>query len=270
MKKTRKQNRAFTLIELLVVIAVIAILAALLLPAFASARPQARRISCSNNLKQVGLSFRTWALDHDGRMPMQVSQFQGGDFEDIGIRVAAATQLASRGVSKMFLVLSNQLSTPKVRYCPAEYESTARQAATSFRGLTVAYAIPYLNDLNVSYFIGVDASETRPRMFLSGDHNLGGNADPPTVAFLAAPSVGTPFVALGTNFINTAAGPAWMDNQHSKQGNIGLADGSVECFSRSNLQNALKSSDDTGHAGPPNAVQATGSTGAGRNRIQLP
>ena len=269
MKKTRKQNRAFTLIELLVVIAVIAILAALLLPAFASARPQARRISCSNNLKQVGLSFRTWALDHDGRMPMQVSQFQGGDFEDIGIRVAAATQLASRGVSKMFLVLSNQLSTPKVRYCPAEYESTARQAATSFRGLTVAYAIPYLNDLNVSYFIGVDASETRPRMFLSGDHNLGGNADPPTVAFLAAPSVGTPFVGLGTNF-TTNMGPAFMDNMHAKQGNVGMADGSVDYFSRSDLQNALKSSGDRSRFGPPNAVQAAGSTGAGLNRIQLP
>ena len=269
MKNTRKQNKAFTLIELLVVIAVFAILAALLLPAFASAKPQARRISCSNNLKQVGLSFRSWAIDHDGRMPMQVSQMQGGDSEDIGIRVCAATQLASRGVSKMFLTLSNQLSTPKVLYCPAEYETTARVAATSFRGLTVVYGIPYMNDLNVSYFIGVDASETSPRMFLSGDHNLGGNADPPTVAFLAAPSVGTPFVGLGTNF-TANMGPAFMDNMHAKQGNIGLADGSVEYFSRSNLQNALKNSGDMGHAGPPNANQATGSTGKGCNRIQLP
>ena len=270
MKNTRKQNKAFTLIELLVVIAVFAILAALLLPAFASAKPQARRISCSNNLKQVGLSFRSWAIDHDGRMPMQVSQMQGGDSEDIGIRVCAATQLASRGVSKMFLVLSNQLSTPKALYCPAEYENTARQAATSFRGVTAAHTIPYMNDLNVSYFIGVDADETFPRMLLTGDHNLGGNANPPTTAFLAAPSVGTPFVALGTNFANTATGPAWMDNQHSKQGNVGLADGSVEYFSRTNLQNALKSSGDKGHAGPPNAVQAMGSTGTGMNRIQLP
>ena len=104
-------------------------------------------------------------------------------------------------------------------------KAPVRQAATSFSGVAAAPAsVPYTNDLNVSYFIGVDAQETYPRMLLTGDHNLGGNANPPTTPYLAAPSTGTPFVYLGTNFIANS-GPAFMNNMHAQQGNVGMADG---------------------------------------------
>ncbi len=75
---SRSASQAFTLVELLVVIAIIAILAAILFPVFARARENARRTSCSSNLKQIGLAWIQYNQDYDEKIMRFSNGVSGG------------------------------------------------------------------------------------------------------------------------------------------------------------------------------------------------
>jgi prepilin-type processing-associated H-X9-DG protein len=200
MKQARAQfSAAFTLIEL------IFILAAVFLPALTGQHGSRQQINCVNNLKQVGLAFRTWALDNNDNFPMRTAITNGGAMESV----------TTGNVFRVFQVMSNELSTPRILICPEENDPK-RVSASIFETsvpLGAMNSVPFTNDNNVSYFVNINAQDTFPGMPLCGDHNIAVNGVPAPHGVLQVPPNST---------------VTWFGPRHNKSGNIALADGSVQ------------------------------------------
>jgi prepilin-type N-terminal cleavage/methylation domain-containing protein len=85
--RKRRRTTGFTLIELLVVVAIIAVLAALLLPAVAKARERARQTHCENNMRQFALTLVIYRDDHGGDLPPWLSSLNGSYLKDTNMYV---------------------------------------------------------------------------------------------------------------------------------------------------------------------------------------
>ena len=134
------------------------VLPAMLLPALSRAKSRAQSAMCANNLKQVGIAFKTWALDHNDEFPFNVSTNSGGTLE----LCARGADGYDRNAALHFMVLSNELSTPLILVCPASRNSSSggKSPALDFRNLQSA---------NVSYLLrtGPGIGETNPSEVLA-------------------------------------------------------------------------------------------------------
>lgn len=112
------RRRGFTLIELLVVVTIIAALVALLLPALAKARGQARTVACLANLKQIGLAYATYKSENNEAAPgmNQNGNTPKYDFIPQGLKLTTSNLTVDNGLSYLSYLYMN--SSLKVFICP--------------------------------------------------------------------------------------------------------------------------------------------------------
>jgi prepilin-type processing-associated H-X9-DG protein len=194
---------AFTMVELLAITAVIAFIVLFVLSALSAARQLSLRIQCASNLKSVGLAFRIWEGDNNDNFPMQC--YTNG--------LGEPSYTDSANMFRYFQVMSNELNNPVLLICVADGKRSV--------------AANWTNDFNgshISYFVGLEAKDTLPQCFLTGDANITNGSKIPN----------------GLLTLTTNLPPSWTKKLHNGAGNIVLADGSVQQLSTDELRIALQ------------------------------
>jgi len=196
-------HKGMTLLEVLVVLFVIAILAAMLLPA-STGPSKAPLVTCMSHLKQTGLGFVIYADDNGGKFPMQPSAAPGD-----------TTAIISSGHTfPTFQKIQKYVPNPGNLICPVD---KTRLAATNYASLS---------DLNISYFLNVDAATNNPaQTILAGDRYLQIDGRP---------------VNSGLFFLSTNLSLSWSPRYHHNKGILAFSDDHVEISTSIKLPASLQ------------------------------
>ena len=215
-----RATRAFTLIEMLVVIAIIGILASLILPALSRGLAKAKRISCLNNVRQVGTGLISFSLDNEGRLPWQLTFY--GRREHFGgeknFTVDPGSIFGCRGMKQ-------EITTPKILWSPCDgtREPDMEIALLNWEKYSTRDGKPIPNKA-ISYAMIKGGDTARPTTVIGVSRNLSTD-DLATAKWVGADVVDKD----GLSHPNTMAGLL------SSQGQLVRADGSTKLSNDSDL-----------------------------------
>ena len=215
----QSRARGFTRIELLAVLSALALLAVVAWPALAGTRPRSERVTCLNNLRQIGQGFRAYASSHDALLPWLIPPPEG-----------IKGNIKAQNAFYSFFYASNELGSPQILVCPSD--------RNNFRSGGDFFPVPQpgkkwsdFGGYTISYFVGFHAQEIRPDEFLSGDRNLR----------LANPVQYCGLVSVTANVLaGNSLTQGWTNGLHHFQGNLLRADGRVEQLSSERLRATLR------------------------------
>ena len=259
------RKTGFTLIELLVVIAIIAILAAILFPAFARARENARRASCQSNMKQIGLGIKQCMQDYDEKFPMAIAESTTNQWD-----IATSWVISTQPYIKSYQLFQcpSEATRGNGSYTPAETFSGGGPSDNP-KSANQYYTDYYANDFVIRRNKGVPPISEAKVGFVSntillGDGSVNANGN--------QPGVGEPWFtrkrADNTNNYGAANDPTQVaggilgQSRHLEGANYAFVDGHVKWLKSDKVLRGSDQGTTSYETGAPYCGAGAGGNGA--------